>query len=271
MTIYVDVLLVLNIYVNYLLLMATAKLRHLRLTFPRCILSSLFGSLFSLAIFIPAMNIVTLNIFKIFSAFLIVIATFGFGNFLDYFKNTLFFFAVNFVFAGAVYALMLAINSSATYFNNACLYIDLSPVTLVVGTAIAYFSLGVIRRIFGRSTSADGRYSVIVSFGGRTVSLSGIADTGNTLTDVFSGLPVIICDSESLGVSGGISAIENIRGARILPYSTIGNDGFITVFTPVYVCVKNETSNRVKQVSALIGISEKHGEYEAIFNPKILV
>ena len=46
-SIYLDVLIVLNIYVNYFLLRATAKFTHTPLKTIRCIISSVIGSLFS--------------------------------------------------------------------------------------------------------------------------------------------------------------------------------------------------------------------------------
>lgn len=270
MTIYIDVLIILNIYVNFFLLLATARLRNLRLTVPRCIITSVFASLFSLVIFVPSMNIVAEGIFRVFSAFLVVLCGFGFGGFKVYLKNTFFFFAVNFVFSGVVSALMTTLNSSVMYFRNAVLYIDLSPVVLIIGTALAYAVINIVGRIFRKNDISDSRYSVIVSAFGKTVKMKALADTGNNLTDVFSGAPVIICDSEKLGVSADASMIGEIKGARLLPYSTIDNDGLIPVFRPSYVCVKNETSGVVKEVTALIGVTSKNKECEAVFNPKIL-
>lgn len=55
-SIYLDVLIVLNIYVNYFLLRATAKFTHTPLKTIRCIISSAIGSLFSLTILLPAGN-----------------------------------------------------------------------------------------------------------------------------------------------------------------------------------------------------------------------
>ena len=51
MIVYVDVLLALNIYVNFFLIKATAKLTSEKIKTSRLILSSLGGSLFSLLIF----------------------------------------------------------------------------------------------------------------------------------------------------------------------------------------------------------------------------
>ncbi|MDE5917296.1 MAG: sigma-E processing peptidase SpoIIGA, partial [Oscillospiraceae bacterium] len=51
--IYLDVLIVLNIYVNYFLIKGTGKLTHTPVKTLRCAISSFVGSFFSLTIFLP--------------------------------------------------------------------------------------------------------------------------------------------------------------------------------------------------------------------------
>lgn len=53
MYIYVDVLLILNLYVNYFLLLATGRLMHLPCGRKRCIAAAAVGSLCALTIFLP--------------------------------------------------------------------------------------------------------------------------------------------------------------------------------------------------------------------------
>ena len=53
-TIYLDVLLCLNLYINYFVLRATAKLLHAKLRTGRCLLAAGVGSLFSL----PNVNLI---------------------------------------------------------------------------------------------------------------------------------------------------------------------------------------------------------------------
>ncbi len=56
MYIYVDVLLILNLYVNYFLLLATGRLMHLPCGRKRCIAAAAVGSLCALTIFLPPMH-----------------------------------------------------------------------------------------------------------------------------------------------------------------------------------------------------------------------
>ena len=77
MCIYLDVLIVLNIYVNYFLIKATAKFTHKPVSSLRCVLSALLGSLFSLTILIKNMPIAISMLLKLIAALTIVACSFG--------------------------------------------------------------------------------------------------------------------------------------------------------------------------------------------------
>lgn len=275
MTVYVDVLIVLNIYVNFFLLRASSVLLHTRLSAVRTIIASVFGSLFSLAIFLPSMNAVVSAVFKLASAFAIVAAAFGIVNVGTYIKNVFFFFAVNFIFCGVIYGVIIFTGTDAIGSNNAYFYTDFSLVTLIVSTALAYLAICVIRRIFDKKNAMRGSYSVIVTYGDKTVSLRGIVDTGNTLTDAFSGLPVIVCGSKGLGLpkdSKEYHLVDGIKGMHFLPYTAVGKSSILPVFSPKYVYVREDGTHSVKHVRALIGIASGTScDCGAIFNPDILI
>ena len=79
-SIYLDVLIVLNIYVNFFLLRATARFTHTPLKTSRCVLSSVLGSLFSLTIFLPVSNFFITLLIKLAAAAVITAMAFGVKN-----------------------------------------------------------------------------------------------------------------------------------------------------------------------------------------------
>ena len=95
-SIYLDVLIVLNIYVNYFLLRATAKFTHTPLKTIRCIISSVIGSLFSLTILLPAGNFLIPLAIKLGAAVVIVGMAFGIKDKKHTLKLILYFYIVNF-------------------------------------------------------------------------------------------------------------------------------------------------------------------------------
>ena len=290
LTVYLDVLIILNIYVNYFLLKATAKITHTKLHTSRCIISSVVGSLFSLTILLPPLNFLIAMFIKLFAAIIVVAVAFGISNFKKFLKMTYFFFSINFIFAGVMLGIYLLIQPSFMQFNNANFYIDFSLMTLVISTIIAYIAVSIVRYFLDRKAAFNEKYLVIMSVNGKTITLKGMADTGNTLTDIFSGKPVIICNINLLKKVLSMEFInaimtenldelqsyvinhKELKGLKLIPFSTINSTGLIPIFSPDNVYIKSESNNEYKNVNALIGICENQGDIcDAIFNPSLVM
>lgn len=277
--IYVDVLIILNIYVNYFLIKSTARITHTNLKTYRCIISSVVGSAFSLMILLPEIGILANTIIKLFAAVLIVSLAFGIKDKFKLMKLILCFYGINFVFAGIMLAIYMIFKPSFMGYNNTSIYIDFSLLTLVICTIIAYAAICLIRLIMDGGKADGGKYTVIIKFKNKIISIDGLMDTGNSLIDSFSGKPVIICSEKDISklfneeISFDISSpiginTEMPKGFRLIPFSTISESGIIPIFKPDEVIIKEENTNRTRNVDALIGVNSK--ETDAIFNPKLL-
>lgn len=270
-TIYIDVLIILNIYVNFFLLRTTAKITHSPLKISRCIAASAYGSIFSLIILFPSVGIPLSMAVKLFAAVTIVIAAFGTGGKIRLLLNTLVFFSVNFIFAGVIYAVYSWLRPEFMHFNNTYFYIDFSLAVLVGTTAALYLCVCLIRFAFDRIPSGSGYYKIIIRYRDKIISLSGLADTGNALVDFFSGRPVIICGKNKLTEITGSDVPESgsfPKGFRLIPCSTVSSGGLIPVFRPDEVIIFDGKNGMRKSVEAMIGFGES--SQEAIFNPKLL-
>ena len=257
-TIYADVLIILNIYVNFFLLRTTARVTHSPLRTIRCIAASVYGSIFSLMILLPELEPWLNTAIKAVAAVTVVLLGFGFNSWKRLLADTCAFFGANFILAGAVYAVYSWLKPDFMQFNNTYIYIDFSLLILIITTSAMYLAVCIIRFFIDRNISGD--YRVTVRFGKDIVSLKGLADTGNVLTDYFTGCPVIICSKEYFsGLSPKI---------RLIPFSTISDCSLIPVFRPDEVIIENITEHSHKKVDVLIGLSSNSNE--AVFNPKIL-
>ncbi|MDO5558675.1 MAG: sigma-E processing peptidase SpoIIGA [Oscillospiraceae bacterium] len=276
--IYVDVLIVLNIYVTYLLIKATARFSHIVPRPLNLICASVAGSMFSLVILIPEINSLLMFIIKASASFLIVFLAFGKKRFAEYIKTVIFFYIINFAFAGIILALKYFFNPQFVHLNNSFVYMDFSLLSLVIFTAAAYFIITAVRFLIDKSKESSGEYSVIIKNADKIFTVSGIADTGNALTDVFSGRPVIVCpasafedflkeQADSVSLYEYMTGNKSMKGVRLIPYATIGGDGTIPAFIPDEVIIRSDS--KYKAVDAMIGINQK--ETAAIFNPKILI
>lgn len=276
-TIYIDVLIVLNIYVNFFLMKATAKLTHTPLKTSRCVLSSVTGSLFSLTIFLPDMNFLIPLAIKLGAAVIITAMAFGIKDKWQTVKLVFFFYLVNFIFGGIIMLFYLTFRPGFMAFGNTYFYVDFSLLSLVIFTAVSYFAVTAVRRLMDKGCDTKGKYKVLIHHGKSTVSVDAVADTGNSLVDMFSGKPVIICRREDLrGVADlpAEPAAENAEllyktnGVRFIPYSTIGNRGMIAVFSPDEILICDAERGKTRKVDAMIGINTQ--DVPAIFNPKLL-
>lgn len=272
-TIYVDVLIVLNIYVNYFLLRASAKITHSPLKNFRCISASAYGSLFSLLILAPQLSSFVSTAVKAASAVTIVAVAFGIHGKRRFLINTLTFFAVNLIFGGAVYAVYSWLKPDFIHFNNTYFYIDFSLIILVVTTAVLYFIVCAVRFFLDRTPDEADCYKVIIRYRDKIVSLDALADTGNSLVDFFTGCPVIICGkdriSEVTGIDTAADSVKKLpKGFRLIPFSTISENSVIPVFRPDEIIILNVRNGLRKNVDAMIGFCPN--STDAVFNPKLI-
>lgn len=267
-TVYLDVLLVFNLYVNFILLRMTARITHSPLRFGRCLAISALGSLSTLIMFLPPMPIILSVLCKLLTAILLCMGAFGVRDRMRLCFCSICLFGCSFALAGILLALSLLCGVGVLHANS-CWYIDVSLLHLVLFTIAAYVLLRAVQYLHDRSHSADGGYRVMIRYRCCTAQLRGLADTGNSLVDFFTGKPVIICDAHALGEMLPESFAQPVKGFRLLPCSTVTGDGMIPVFQPDEIVIFSEENRRYKKIDALIGIGERENQ-TAIFNPKLL-
>lgn len=285
MVIYLDVLILINLYVTYFQILAVSVFTHRKTVWYRKLSAAGIGAVASLSIFIPQEMVLTLTLLKIFLCALIAFVAFGYTGFRAYAVSVLFLMIVSFVFSGLMLCVWLFAAPMKMLFINGTVYFSIDTMTIILSTCAAYGVVRIIRYILDKNGKTDGKYTVIIKNNGRECRLSALADSGNGMVDCFSGLPVIVCRRDMCAdVSPpAIEMIENnsdisdigtqmIKGVRIMPFSTVGKGGLICMFKAESVVIDDETNEEKYPVNALIGIViGGRQEYEAIFNPKILV
>jgi sigma-E processing peptidase SpoIIGA len=285
MVIYLDVLILINLYVTYFQILAVSVFTHRKTVWYRKLSAAGIGAVASLSIFIPQEMVLTLTLLKIFLCALIAFVAFGYTGFRAYAVSVLFLMLVSFVFSGLMLCVWLFAAPMKMLFINGTVYFGIDTMTIILSTCAAYGVVRIIRYILDKNGKTDGKYTVIIKNNGRECRLSALADSGNGMVDCFSGLPVIVCRRDMCAdVSPpAIEMIENnsdiseigtqmIKGVRIMPFSTVGKGGLICMFKAESVVIDDETNEEKYPVNALIGIViGGRQEYEAIFNPKILV
>lgn len=278
MVVYVDVLIFLNIFVNFFILQLTARICRDGCKTGRLILGALVGALFSLYIFLPPSKAVIEIAFRLAVSGVIILIAFGFDSFKSFARRIGVFFAASFLYAGFMMAVWALLKPQNLAINNGVVYINISPAILILATLISYAVLSLIRFLF-RKHAADGtRCEMTIGVGARTVRLKALVDTGHSLTDSLTGNPVVIVErSVAEHLFSALPTVETITagsapdcGFRMIPYTTVGGHGLLEAFQPDSVNVtlngKTKTVDRV-----LVAVSnERLGEdYKAIISPAL--
>ena len=249
--IYVDVLVVLNTYMAWILLGLTAAVSHTYSKPKFRAAASFLGGLSSLMILIPhggKLLSFTVLIFKALSCFAITAVSFWRQSLKKTAALSLLYLGLN---------MLLKLGKTVVY--SGFVYIDISPMTLILSTAVIYIIVCCVSKLFSRRLGGSNSYRVDFKVGCKAFSLDGVADTGNTARDLFSGLPVIICTGVEIKSDGFIRAV---------PYKTISGEGILYAVNAKDIKVTDENGVS-KEVSALVaGVSG--GERRAVFDPKIL-
>ncbi len=113
-------------------------------------------------------------------------------------------------------------------------------------------------------------FPVVLKVGKKSISATGLMDTGNHLKEPISQKPVIIVEKELLNKEE-ICLLENNFYA--IPYHSIGNKaGIMRGFIAEEITIGTEQDSRKLQ-QVMIGICEeklsRKGEYSLILNPML--
>lgn len=266
-TIYIDVLLILNLYVNWLLLRSTARLTHTRLSGLRCIIAAAAGSLTSLTILLPVLNPVLTLIIKLLTAVIPIAAAFGFSCQRIFWRCLAVFLCVSFAFAGLCIGLCTLSGTDLLIWSGSCIYLHFSLASLILCTALSYFLLRIFSYVRIKYFHSDETYEIIIRVGVHSVIADGLADTGNSLTDCFTGKAVIVCGKECLSSIPDISEPYKLKGYRLIPYATVSGNALMPVFRPDDVIIRSRSTGCTRSADVLIGITDEQNT--AIFNPKL--
>ncbi len=235
--VYLDLVFLLNLCVDYLMLLAAGRLAGEVLRRPRLLLGTVLGSLYACAIFLPGLGFLEHPLCRICVG--VVMALAAYGSSAHLLRCTLVFFGVSAALGGAILAVTLLGGQGMTL-QNGVFYSGMDLRILLLAAAGCYVALTLV---FGRGAGHSLRElrTAQVRLHTRRVTLTALVDTGNTLTDPVTGRPVLVAEGEKLKAlfppDGGprpeelrdpTAALERLgagaegRRWRLLPYRAVG-------------------------------------------------
>ena len=252
MTVYADVLFLVNFMVNFLVLYLTGKIAHLKRHGKMLVLGACAGALYAVLMFFPRLSFGYSAAAKVLFSLFVVALTFQIRGVRLFLKTVGAFYLVTFALGGSVMALFYFTDVGArlgAVVKNGIFYVNLPLPTLLLAVGISYLLLCVGLRILQNRLTRDNLYrKVAITWNGKEVWLDALLDTGNALCEPFSGAPVIIAEyahllpilPQELQNMGEDSTLplENVDAPyksrlRMIPFSSLGKEhGMLLGFRP---------------------------------------
>lgn len=241
--VYIDSLFLLNLVVNYLLLLSAGKLAGEPLR--RCWLAvgAALGALYAACVFFPGTGFLLHPLCKLGVGVLMLLLAYGGSRHL--LRVTLVFFGVSAAFGGGIFAITLLGGRGMTL-KNGIFYSGMDLRLILLSAAGCYVLMTMVFRRAARHSPGELR-KVTVTLAGRTICLTALRDTGNTLTDPVTGRPVLVAEAARIlplfpegegpnieELQDPVHALERLHQGpwgsrfRLLPYRAVGVDcGFL--------------------------------------------
>ena len=270
-TVYADVMLALNFFINYFLLLSVGRIMKSSISRTRICLGAAFGAACSLTLFLPPLPFVLGCLIKLIISSGMIRISFRLKNLHDFWHCLLVTCAVTFGFGGAMLALWLTLAPGGMVYRNGTVYFSLSPAFIIFVTVACYTVITLAGKICRRLELNSASCRAVVRCGGNERPLRLMCDTGNLLTEPFSGLPVIVARRSALGcvIPAGFPTGEGNENMRVIPYSALGGEGVLCAFRPQRVTLF--VGRREYDIACYIAVSDSlDSEYDGVVNPKII-
>ncbi|MCH5321927.1 MAG: sigma-E processing peptidase SpoIIGA [Eubacterium sp.] len=260
MTLYVDVLFVVNFFITYLLLLLTKLFVKENTKTARLLISSFAGGSYSLVILIDELHFLITALGKIIVSAVIILIAFGFKRATVFIKTLCIFYFSNMLLLGVILALWLLFKPQGIAIHNDVLYFDIPARALLISALFAYLIALLVVKLYNRTVGKNEIYSLTIFKNGEELHMFAFADTGNKLKEPFSDYPVIVVDGSKI----------SFDAERVIPFNSVGGEGVLKAFKPDKIIISSgKKSFETDKVYVAVSSVESK-DFSAILNPEII-
>lgn len=299
MEVYVDVVILVNFLMDYLILWATARLGGVRTLRRRLALAAGTGALYTLVIFLPSYSFYTSLAAKVICSIIMALLAFAplkrgpFLRILAYFYMTT--FAMGGAVIGAAYLFSGAGGLILTRNGAAILPGSFQYYWLAAALAAALFlGSGGLNWARKRWLEKELTGTLVIGIGERRLSLETFVDTGNSLSDPLTGKPVIVTEARMLQgfvpeeVLAAATAPETLQlpqmslqgdsvwltRLRLLNYEAVGTKRGLMLGVKTDYLEFTTTAGIIRANNIVIGLMNGilagKGKYQALIPPQFI-
>lgn len=289
MTIYIDVIILENLIMNYIILYATGIIVKAKINYIRIFFASLIGAIYAATEYCSNITIYSNVILKLILSIIIIYIAFYPQNIKKMCKQLLIFYVTTFTFGGVATYLIYVIKPQDIIIKNGMFVGTYVLKTIFLGAILGTVIIIIAFKISkNKMTKKDMLCQTKIKLEGKEITLNTMLDTGNMLKEPISGTPVIIVEKTSLyelipkeilehteEILGGDfekipEEIKNkyISKFKMIPFSSLGKqNGMLLGIKAEKIEVLNENYKNDKK-NVIIGIYNKsltkRGEYNAL-------
>ena len=296
MTIYLDVVLLENLCMNYIILFATGYIMKIKMKQWKIILSSLLGGIYAVVSYLEILPLYSNFSMKILLSILMVYLAFGPKGIKKLAKQLIIFYLTSFAFGGCAFALLYFVRPQDILMKNG-VYIGTYPIKIallggIVGFIITYIAFRIVKT---KIRKKDMLYKLTIKIEGKEIFVKAMLDTGNLLREPITGMPVIVVQKNELysaipekvlnnieELIGGenkeiidqIEEKEYLTKFRLIPFSSIGKqNGLMLGLKADEVYIEKEDEKEERN-DVIIGIFpqtlSKNNTYTALIGLDLL-
>ena len=296
MTVYIDIVLLENLCMNYIILFATGYIMKIKMKQIRIVTSSLLGGIYAVVAYLEILPIYSNFSMKIILSVLMVYIAFKPNGVKNLFKQLTIFYLTSFAFGGCAFALLYFVKPQNILMRNG-VYVGTYPIKIallggIIGFIITYIAFKIVKTKLHKK---DMIYNIQIDIGKKSIKLKAMLDTGNLLKEPISGIPVVVVEKSKLyevlptklldnidKIIGGdgdtlldqIEEKEYLTRFRMIPFSSVGKqNGLMLGFKADQVVIyKDDEIQKRKEV--IIGIFNqilsKNQSYSALIGLDLL-
>lgn len=234
-----DSFLLINFLINYLLLLASGKLAGEPLHRWKYLIAAVTGAAYAALTFFPEFQIFLHPVYKAGAAMVMVLIAFGGSRHI--LRMSAVFLGLTCAFSGGIMAIEMF--GGGSYGEDGVFYSAMDLKGILISAALCYGLLTLFFRRAASHTVSGELIDLECSLGEKSVSLTALQDSGNTLQDPLTGQTVIVAEGARLAeilpdhpywnredLSRPIETFRKLqedpeyRRFRLLPYRAVGVD-----------------------------------------------
>lgn len=247
MKIYLDIVLLENFIMNYIIIFSTAIISKSKINYLKIGIASFVAGLYSILNYLWNLGNLESLFIKFLISVLIILIGFDSRKLKTMIKQLILFYLVSFTFGGISFMLLFLINPANIVFENGLLVGSYPVKVTIIGGILGAIIIACVSYIIkDRLRTKSMLCDLEIFYKGKYQKLKTMIDTGNLLKEPISQTDVIIVEKNSLRGMIPDDILDNLDNIlqgkwldskediysykfKVIPFSSLGNDNGLLI------------------------------------------